>query len=397
MPTLAELSTPLRHERDLTKIAGRVGDVLNARFDLVPPQSVLRFDKSMHTATLGFPEPLITESGVFDDRIDAAYTRTAMRQVCDRLNMPLSYADRLTAMENPAGVMLASHSLNELAYMDDRSALYRFLRTDEGLWLRAVLSDKYHMLDNDMALQSIMAGLGEQGLSLNDCEVEGDVTMDRLRLRIAVPDIAVNAADVLANYNMPFTMDQSRGIHDSPLESETPPVVWAGLEIANSETGNGAYSVASRIVIALCRNGMTRPIEFRRAHVGAVLEQGTIDWSVETRNNALTLITSQVGDAVRQYLSVEYVEGEVNKMREAKGIEINSPSESASIVQDWFGLSVGETTNVLDCFARGGDYTALGMGQALTAAAQLVEDGDRQTEMESMFWELVKRPQLVAS
>jgi hypothetical protein len=396
MPDIQTLTEPLRHERDLSKIAGRVRDVLHARFDLVAPQSSLRFDKTMHGTALQFSEPLITEDGVFSEKLEASYTRTALRQASDRLKIPLSYIDRLNGLDDPSGVMLSAHSLNELSIMDNRQALYRFLRTDEGYVLRAILSNKYHLLDNDMALSAIMSGLAGQDLSLDDCEVEGDVTTDRLRLRIAVPSIEVNAADVLAGYRMPFSMDQSRAVHDEPLRGETPPVVWAGLEIANSEVGGGAFSIASRIVIAICRNGLTRPIEFRRAHVGAVLEQGTIDWSAETRRTALSLITSQVNDAVREYLSVEYVEGEVNKMREAKGIEVEAAGETVRVVQERFGLTDGETANVLDCFARGATYDMLGVSQAVTAAAQLVEDGDRQTQMEAMGTKIIDRPLIAA-
>jgi hypothetical protein len=35
------------------------------------------------------------------------------------------------------------------------------------------------------------------------------------------------------------------------------------------------------------------------------------------------------------------------------------------------------------------------MGQAVTAAAQLSEDGDRQAELESQFWDIIRDPALV--
>ena len=54
-------------------------------------------------------------------------------------------------------------------------------------------------------------------------------------------------------------------------------MLWAGIEIANSETGQGAFSIAPRVVIAVCRNGLTKAVDFRRAHLGVQLEQGSID------------------------------------------------------------------------------------------------------------------------
>jgi hypothetical protein len=51
---------------------------------------------------------------------------------------------------------------------------------------------------------------------------------------------------------------------------------------------------------------------------------------------------------------------------------------------------------VFDCFARGGDSTLLGVANAVTAAAQLVETSDRQTELEAAFWTVVGAPQAFA-
>ena len=84
-------------------------------------------------------------------------------------------------------------------------------------------------------------------------------------------------------------------------------------------------------------------------------------------------------------------------MRAAKGVDIDSPAAAIEIVTDKFGLSETESRNVFDCFARGGDATVLGIGNAVTAAAQLVDDGDRQSEMESNFWNIVQAPEMFAS
>lgn len=396
MPNLIDMATPLRHERDLTRIAGRVGDVLASRFDVVAPQAAMRMRKTADAVSVYLPTPVITSTGVITGDINATYTRTAIRQLAERLRIPLQYVDRLVEIRDPAGAGLAAHSFNELCRLDDRRALYRFLCADGECMLRSVQSDKYRPFDNDIALQAIMTGLGGHGLNLSDCEVEGDVSMDRLRLRIAVPSIAADATDVLGDYRMPFSMNPDRPIHAVAAPDETPPVVWAGLEITNSETGQGAFSIASRAVIAICRNGLTRPIEFRRTHVGAALEQGTIDWSDETRRNALTLLTSQVTDAVRTYLSVEYVESEAARLRQAAAVGVESPAEAVEVVQQRFGLTESETRNVLDCFARGGGGdSALAIFNAITAAAQLVDDGDRQAEIETAAMQVLDRPQLV--
>ena len=169
-------------------------------------------------------------------------------------------------------------------------------------------------------------------------------------------------------------------------------MLWAGIEITNSETGQGAFSIAPRAVVAVCRNGLTQAVDFRRAHLGAVLEEGTIDWSQETQRHALGLITSQVRDAVATYISPGYLEETAAEMRAAKAVAVESAREAVEVVHERFGLTEAERDAVFELFAAGGDRTVLGLGQAVTAAAQLAEDGDRQSEMESRFWSIVGAP-----
>ena len=133
------------------------------RFDVVAPARSLRCKGPGHLL-LDLGTPQITDQGVTDSIVEARYTRTAWRQVADRLHIPLQYLDRLVEMENPIGPMLACHTINDLAMADDRRALYRFVRTtDGGYVLRAVLSDKYRAIDNDTALQAIIGGLTDNG------------------------------------------------------------------------------------------------------------------------------------------------------------------------------------------------------------------------------------------
>ena len=358
---------------------------------MVAPQSALRC-KSADRLLVDLGGPLITEAGVTEPMIEARYTRTAWRQVADRLRIPLQYLDRLTDMENPVGVQLAARSITDLAMADDRRAMYRFVLTEEGHYLRAVLSDRYRAIDNDMALQAIVGGLTDNGLNLGDCEVTGDVTMDRLRLRITVPAIELAVPELLGDYRMPYSLRPGNPIHARPDADEQPPVLWAGIEITNSETGQGAFSIAPRAVVAVCRNGLTKAVDFRRAHLGAVLEEGTIDWSEETQRRALDLITSQVRDAVATYLSPGYLQETADEMRLARHAGVIDTVAAVDVVQARFGLSEGERNAVFELFAAGGQRTVLGLGQAVTAAAQLAPDGDRQSELESTFWAIVAQP-----
>ena len=393
MPTTEELSTRLRNETDLSKISGTLAAVASSRFDVVAPQSAMNVNDGIITITDPNGEPQLTDEGVTSPVIEATYSRMAERQIAGRLRIPVQYLDRLNAADVGSALPeLADHSINTLATADNRKALYRFLRADDGLLLRSILSDSYGLFDNDRALHALIEGLGAFGLGLGDCQVKGDVTPDQLRLRITVPAIELAVPDLLGDYRMPFSMKPENGMHDRPDAGETPPVLWAGIEIGNSETGNGTFFVRPRAEVAICRNGLVKPIEFKRAHLGARLSDGEINWSGETRQNVYKLVASQVADVVRTYLSTDYLETIATEMRAAKGVEIRSAASAIEVVTDQIGLTDDEQRNVFDYFARGGDSTLLGLGQAVTAAAQLVEDGDRQSELEGEFWNVLNSP-----
>jgi hypothetical protein len=389
------LTDPLRRERDTEVLAGKLRDLANARFDLVAPQTALTVHTGLTHAVVAVPEPVLTDEGVLPGDVSGPMTRTAVRHLAERFRIPVAYLDRLAGDPELDVQMLADTNVNTIAGLDTRRALYRFVATDDGHVLRAVLSDKYALLDNELALRALLDGLSRHDLGLGDCDVEGDVSLDRLRLRIAVPGIELAVPDLLGDYRMPFSMRPDAPAHAPAGDGETPPVLWAGIEISNSETGGGAFSVAPRAVIAVCRNGLTRPVEFRRAHFGAAMQDGVIDWSDETRRISLDLISSQVADAVGTFCSTTYLEALAAEMRDAKGVAV-APSQAVEVVSKMLELTEAETNNVFDCFARGGDSTLLGVANAVTAAAQLVETSDRQTELEAAFWTVVGAPQAFA-
>jgi hypothetical protein len=392
MATIAELTKTHRHDDDLTNIIGTVRSVAESRFDLVAAQSALSVVSG--TAWIVDPtgEPQLSEFGVSEPTLTAQYTRSAERNIANRLGIPIKYLDRLNASTDADLRDLADHNVNQLAASDDRTALYRLLRADDGLLLRAVLSDRYQAFDNDLALRALLGGLQGANLGLDDCRVEGDYNDSRFRLRVTVPSVEHNIADVLKDYRMPFSMREDRRPHDRPEPGERPPVLHAGFEIGNDEGGGGSFYVKERAEIAVCRNGLTREVTFKKAHIGASLGAGEVEWSDDTRKNVYALLESQVKDVLVQCLTTDRLKGIADEMRVASGLEVASPTNAIEAVVKKFGLTEEERNDVFDCFTRGGEQTVLGVANAMTAAAQLSDDGERQGELETAFWRIVDAP-----
>jgi uncharacterized protein YoaH (UPF0181 family) len=372
----------MRNETDRGVIVGRLRDVADMSHDIVGPAKALRILPSQDGG-FRMDQPIITPSGVWDE-ILVSLTRTAYRQAADRLSIPVKYLDQLVADEQGH---LASYNFNRRAEHVGGTTLFRLLNLPDGWRLRAVLSDSYQAIDNLDLMAATASGMEAADVGLDLADVAADWTDDRFRLRIAVPQINLLVPELLADYRSPFA---APGTHL--------PVLWAGLEVSNSETGNGAVTLTPRAVVQICKNGLTRNADVVRAvHLGSRLDAGVVRWSHETRRKAVELIQSKVTDAVRQFCSVEYLELLAREMRAAKDHQVTNVSATFEKVRMDLGFSEAEIESALTCFMRGGDTSVLGVGQAVTAAAQLVDDGDRQSEMEHAFWQIVGRPAAYAS
>ena len=296
-----------------------------------------------------------------------------------RLDVPMRYWRRMQNEETPS--LLAANANYWLQSEPNRKLMLRTYRVEEGQsYLRAILSDRYARMDDEDMLAATLVGIREAGLNPADVQIDGDITEKRLRVRITAPSIGVNVGDLLGDYRSPFGGGSARDL----------PMMWAGLEVANSETGRGAWSITPRVVLQVCTNGMTRRMDVsRRTHLGERLEEGVVEWSQETQQRTLALIQSKTRDAVHTFLSTDYLDRVAAEMREKVGIVVSQPLETLPLVAKATGLTDGETNDLIRMFMVGGESTALGVGHAITALAQNVEDSDRASDLEASFWSIV--------
>lgn len=393
MPTIEQLTTPLRHESDPARIAGQLQAMHNVALDIVAPQSAVQFSGDEQALRLCLPEPIMTEHGVLTDSV-LRHTRTAWSQLAGRLSIPIRFLDRI-GTDHP---LLCEETVGTLAAEDEsRRMMLRLWEADDGLLLRAMVSDSFAgAIDNFTVFASIVEGVQNAGVLPADIEISADLTPDRFRVRIGIPQIAIMVPELLGDYRMPFSMREDRPTHARPDAGEQPPVIFAGMEAANSDTGQGALTFTPRGVVGVCRNGLVREaLQVRRTHAGSRQENdGIVQWSAETNRAYRELVASQTADAVRTFCSTEFLDSLVAEMVAAKDRPVEDPQAAVQVVQQRAELTDSEVGDLLACFTRSGDLTALGMGQALTAAAQLSEDGDRQAELEAQFWNVIAEPAL---
>ncbi len=313
-------------------------------------------------------------------------TKGAHSQIADVLGIPRRYY-QLLQDEQPE--LLATNVTDRFRYVSDSSGRQYLLRTlvsDDGEIdnvLRAVLSNRFKMVDHlDLlitALDSVREFSKEAGVEV----VPGDCTLTDTHMHVTFtcPDIEVEAPDVLRQYFPPSRGGTKAG----------KPSIISGFKIGNSETGHGQWAMKPRIVELSCLNGWIQKKDaVSGIHLGSKMDEGVVTWSEDTRTKELELIQSQIGDAVKYFLSYDYLNGAVRDMSERAGEPLERPRQTVEEVCATLNYSEERANAVLDAFLVSGDHSAVGVSRAITYEAQGLDDPTEQYAVEEMAFELIE-------
>jgi len=367
--TLETSMAPLRGARNakLEDLAGLLRDQQARKVDVVAPANAIR----AHGARLVVQEttPVLGSDGV--TMTAGAYVSTDVcdQGIADKLGIPGAYLRKLR--ECKPGLYDAN--VNGWLDGDERRFLIRCLRGEGGGAARAFLSDGYKIIDNLDVLLASLDGVRESGYPVR---IDGcDLTERRMYVRVVCEQVRALAPVLLTGYRSPFT--GAAGADN--------PVVFSGFVITNSETGCGAFTLTPRLVIQVCRNGMTITRDAMRAvHLGERHGEGMVTWSGNTLDKTLALITAKTTDAVTTFLDPAYVQRAVREMEKNAGHPVTDPQETIQTVSQRLRFTDAQQHDILGHFIGGGDVTAGGVMHAVTSVAQTLDDADTAHEMESL-------------
>jgi hypothetical protein len=335
---------------------------------------------------------IVNDAGVTD--VNGAYrmTDTFLQGVASKLNIPIKYlrrmqAERLDLFDGNVNGWLTGSRIRRKAdgtveqdhAGDPRSFLVRlYLDQNGGVGeARSLQSDSYkvtHYIDTVMAL---LDGFNRAGLS-GQVEVQGQVTEERLHLLIKAPQITELAPELLAGYRSPFHGQYSGD------NGDTPPIVSAGLYVSDSEVGQGKWSVTPRLEVEACSNGWLLTHDaIASVHLGGRLDEGVINWSDETERTNRELLASKTRDAVSTFLDVEYMRTALAALTEQASRPVAEPAAAIQAVSKRLSYTEEQQAGIMQAFLLGGQATAGGVAQAMTAYAQTVADFDQRMEIEA--------------
>lgn len=269
-------------------------------------------------------------------------------QIGSKLGIPAKYYDRCL-LQDPD---LLAHNVNTWFHKDHDKRMLRTLGGD----LRAFLSNRYQRTDyEDVAKVALPVLLDLPQVQIPSCEV----TEKRMYIHFVVPTV--------------------QG------EVKKGDIVQAGGILRTSEVGCGATAVEGLVWRLVCLNGMKTAEAFRRNHVGRNIEdEGEIDWSDDTRRADDTAVLLKVRDMVKAVVDETRFKATLDKMRGlTQGRITGDPSKAVEVLAKKIGATEGEQGGILRALIEGGDLSAWGVTNAVTAQAHTAQNYDRAYEFES--------------
>jgi hypothetical protein len=386
---------PAQYGRNLevAQLHRMVSDISAASVDLNIPASRLAFhDGQLELANV---EPVLTDTGVADLNGRFDLTHTAVGHLGGIADIPPRYLRTCLATNVP----LFDENLNSwMAHgkLSEKNVLVRILTGLDAEnpaiigQARAFLSDRFDgSKDNLPLLLAVLDGIRQAGIAADQLDIKGDLTEDRMYMIVRAPEITGYAHDLLKGYVSPYA--NGRGTAHGGLDAENLPIIEAGLLIQNSETGGAALKITPRVVVRACSNGLQQTVDsMRQVHLGAKLNEGQVEWSRDTRRAANELARSQATDAVKSFLNVSYVEKVIERMTEDAVTPIREVKKVIEFVAKDQNYTEAEADSILNFFIDGGQRTAGGVMQAITAAVQQIEDPQRAYDIEATAVDAMK-------
>ncbi len=296
-------------------------------------------------------------------------------QIASKLDIPTKYYNRMRA-EKPA--LLEENINGWLSNPKGKPYLVRCLEMPDKNIARAFLSDSFNMLDNYDILFCTLEVIAQMGVNIEIRKAE--ITEKRLYIQCVCPEIEVQAEEFLKNYKKEKDATVGNGI-------------IAGFQIANSETGHGAYTVGNYSQILKCRNGLTgghSSDALRRVHIGNKMDEGVVQWSEETKQKNYQLGLSQTKDTIKTFLSPEYLGNLISRVAVTKNISLKNPYDCVKNVCQNLGITQEHRDKVLANFITNADMKASGILQAVTEESQNMQ-ADLQYDVEMNILDAVTK------
>lgn len=395
-----ELTTEARNT-DGARLVEILKDQRTRRLDVIAPATAMEATDEGQWAIMGTVQDLTEEgvtsaAGLYSPTASADSGLAAKLKIPGqylaqlRVSRPDTYAKLINSLIQGGGAVMGDDG-PQLAYPASTDKyMFRLLRGDTAATgvARAVLSDKYLPIENLDILVATLDGVSKAGVqaTIDRC----DLSDHRMYVTMVAPAVTAKAEELLKNYRNPFGDEFTRWAAIAEREGMgyggDEPIVYGGFKFSNSETGNGSYRLEPVAIVRVCKNGLTIKMKAakRQVHRGARQDEGILEYSADTLAKQLALITAKTRDSVAQWMTSGWLQGVVDDLTAQAGVPIADPVSVVHEVVRQSAIPTHLEEDILSRFILGGQITAGGVMQAVSAQAQLVTGADLASELEDL-------------
>lgn len=333
----------------LSQLGAKLQDEQQAKEDYVVQSDKITMQVRSYQDNSEARRPVLE---LFDVGREFAIRPLAHDQIGSRLQIPAKYYDRMLDQQPD----LLAMNVNTWLKRSGESGERRMIRTMRGS-ARAFLSDRYKRVENTQILKAALPALAKiPGADV----VSSEISETRMYIQV-----------------------RSRRIEGEVKKGD---VIQAGVIISNSEVGAGSVSVQSMDYRLACLNGMVSGIMLRAYHVGRrVAEDGEMEqfWKDDTRAADDEALMLRVRDMVAAAVDEERFKQRIDQMRGLTKIEVKTnPQAAVEKLAASVGATDEESAGMLKALIKGGDLSAWGLLNAVTAQAHEAKSYDRAVHFE---------------
>lgn len=319
--------------------------------------------------------------------LDMPLTDDAHRQLASFLGIDKRYYDRMRTQKPDLLMTNCNAWLADAAERGERRML-RALRNDDGTFdVRAVLSPRYMRIDHADILRESRPLLEQIGAKpfrahLNDRTMHVTFVSEQL-----IADL--NAGDPLHTVYRYAAGDDARIGGASDYQPREHKLIGA-LTLRNSETGHAGITVSQSVVVAACNNLCIIEKTLNKVHIGRIIKgTGDLDdvFSDSTYAAEARAVLLYVADMIRATFDADRFKKMVERMNGLRETRVDQPTQTIKMLAEYTRTSEDV---LLDAFFSEPEPTAFGIHQAVTLAAQRVDDDEKQIELSKFAGEMVE-------
>lgn len=338
----------MKQQLTINQLAASIADRSARKHDVVAPTTLLDITEDA--------------SQLLVEGIPYNLTGIAHEQIGDHTGIPRGYYEKLRTQAPD----LLGANIRRWFNQHPAQRLVRVLKGSEGETgtARAVLSDKFLRLDDEEFASTVLPIIGQKpGAEITSCAI----TEEKTHIKFIVKNLE--------------------------REIKVGDPVNFGIAFSNSEVGRGRLEAKLLINRLVCSNGAVVAEEgWSRTHVGA--RQGKRDlrevFALDTIVADGRASILKLRDFADQLLTDERIDAVIGRYRETTGVQIKKPETAVQVLGKTAGLLESEQVSVLQHFINGGDLTAFGLQNAVTAFAQAEEISyERAHELEQLGGKLI--------